>query len=132
MKQLQRLATLSAALGLNTVLSGCSVGMALHGADNPDIGVIRVGQPRSVVESELGRPKTFDLEERRALYEYTTGESGSAGRAIAHGVGDVLTLGLWEVVGTPVEAVQKHTFWSMSIWYTEEDAVLRWEEPRRR
>tara|TARA_R110000744_G_scaffold369252_1_gene479395 strand:+ start:16101 stop:16499 length:399 start_codon:yes stop_codon:yes gene_type:complete len=111
---------------------GCSVGMALHGADNPDIAVLRSGQSRGVVEMELGKPKSFDIEERRALYDYSTGEDGSAGRAIAHGAADFLTLGLWEVVGTPVEAVQKHTFWSLSVWYTEEDRVIRWSEPRRR
>lgn len=132
MKRYQTITTLSVGLALNTVISGCSVGMALHGADNPDIGVVRAGQSRSVVEAEFGLPKTFDIEDRRALYEYTTGESGSPGRAIAHGVGDILTLGLWEVVGTPVEAVQRHTYWSLSIWYTEQDDVLRWEEPRRR
>jgi hypothetical protein len=27
----------------------------------------------------------------------------SAGRAIAHGAMDVLTFGIWEVVGTPIE-----------------------------
>tara|TARA_R110000765_G_scaffold206866_3_gene311901 strand:- start:37575 stop:37895 length:321 start_codon:yes stop_codon:yes gene_type:complete len=106
--------------------------MALHGADNPDIAVLRSGQSRGVVEMELGKPKSFDIEERRALYDYSTGEDGSAGRAIAHGAADFLTLGLWEVVGTPVEAVQKHTFWSLSVWYTEEDRVIRWSEPRRR
>ena len=44
-------------------------------------------------------------------YLLVKGNESSAGRAIGHGVMDVLTLGLWEVIGTPIEAVagtEKH------------------------
>jgi len=110
-------------------LLGCSVGMALDGADNPDMAVLRPGTSRSVVEREFGRPKSWVPDQRRALYEYTTGESGSAGRAIAHGVGDVLTLGLWEVVGTPVEATQGHDHWHVNVYYTPDSIVERSDDP---
>lgn len=113
-------------------LGGCSVGMALHGADNPDIAAVRVGATRYAVESELGRPRRWDAEERRALYHFTTGEEGSAGRAMGHAVGDVLTLGLWEVVGTPIEAVQTHSDWAVDVWYDQDDIVARVAGPRRR
>ena len=38
------------------------------------------------------------------IYEIEIGNEPSAGRAIAHGTMDILTLGLWEVIGTPIEA----------------------------
>ena len=40
------------------------------------------------------------------LYEYEIGNKPSAGRAIGHGVMDILTLGLWEIIGTPIEGFQ--------------------------
>jgi hypothetical protein len=41
------------------------------------------------------------------VFSFTQGYSKGAktGRAVFHGAADVLTLGLWEVVGTPTEAV---------------------------
>lgn len=87
-------------------LSGCSVGMAMSGKQSPDLGAIRVGSTRGEVELQLGSPaQSATLPEggRVDIYEYEVGNEPSAGRAIGHGVMDVLTLGLWEVIGTPIE-----------------------------
>ena len=97
-----------AAIALALVpLAGCSVGMALSGENDPDLSVLRVGASRGEVEMQLGRPAAEILADdglTYATYAYSLGNQPSAGRAVAHGVMDVLTLGLWEVVGTPVEA----------------------------
>jgi len=37
------------------------------------------------------------------MYDYEIGNEPSGGRAAFHGAMDVLTLGAWEIVGTPVE-----------------------------
>jgi len=90
-------------------LSGCSVGMALSGEKDPNIGAIKIGSARGEVEMHLGPPTTSTTYENRTrvdIYEYEIGNEPSAGRALGHGVMDVLTLGIWEVVGTPIEAVQ--------------------------
>jgi outer membrane protein assembly factor BamE (lipoprotein component of BamABCDE complex) len=90
-------------------LYGCSVGMALSGKKEPNIGAIKVGSTRGEVEMHLGPPTTsttFEDGTRIDIYEYELGNEPSPGRAIGHGVMDVLTIGLWEVVGTPIEAVQ--------------------------
>jgi hypothetical protein len=114
------------ALALVAVLAACSVGMALSGEENPDLGAIRVGAARGEVELHLGAPiKSASLDDgRRAdVYEYQIGNQPSAGRAIGHGVMDVLTLGLWEVVGTPIEGVQGDTYHA-TITYDRADKVV--------
>ena len=61
------------------------------------------------IELQLGTPvqaSSNDLGGVTAVYDYEVGNEPSAGRAIGHGVADLLTLGAWELVGTPVEAVQ--------------------------
>ena len=101
------------ATALVLALSACSVGMALSGKDNPDLGAVRVGAARGEVELHLGSPiKSASLDDglRADVYEYQIGNEPSAGRAIGHSVMDVLTLGLWEVVGTPIEGVQGETY----------------------
>ena len=105
-------------------LCGCSVGMALSGKPSPELGAIRVGATRGEVELHLGRPVEIKQVggQRIDTYEYEIGNEPSAGRAIGHGVMDVLTLGLWEVVGTPVEGVQGEKK-RLAITYDEKDKV---------
>ena len=106
-------------------LPACSVGMALSGSENPDLGAIRVGATRGEVELHLGRPiRTASLPDggRADVYAYEIGDKPSAGRAVGHGVMDVLTLGIWEVVGTPIEGVQGKKYHA-TITYDRDDKV---------
>jgi hypothetical protein len=114
------------AVALVLALSACSVGMALSGEDNPDLGAIRVGAPRGEVELHLGPPiKSASLDDgmRADVYRYQIGNEPSGGRAIGHGVMDVLTLGLWEIVGTPIEGVQGETYHA-TVTYDRSDKVV--------
>ena len=80
---------------------GCSVVKAVKGQDDADLSVLKEGTPRVIVVHELGAPKYTD--KTTDVYEACKGDESSMGRAITHGILDVLTLGLWEVVGTPIE-----------------------------
>jgi len=94
---------------LSLALASCSVGMALSGKKDPNLGMIRQGSTRGEVELELGSPITSVTHadgKRTDVYEYELGNEPSTGRAIAWGVLDVLTLGLWELAGTPIELLQ--------------------------
>jgi hypothetical protein len=107
-------------------LSGCSVGMALSGSYNPDLGAVRTGASRGETELPLGSSiKSTLLEDgRRAdVYEYEIGNEPSAGRAAGHAVMDVLTLGVWEIIGTPIEGVQGDKYHATVI-YDENDRVV--------
>lgn len=107
-------------------LQACSVGMAMSGSDNPDLGAIRVGASRGEVEMHLGSPvRSATVAERRRtdIYEYEIGNEPSAGRAAGHAAMDVLTLGVWELVGTPIEGVQGKRY-QATITYDENDKVV--------
>ena len=108
------------------LVSACSVGMALSGNEEPDLGAIKVGTSRGEVQMQLGSPKnslTLDDGRRTDVYEYEIGNEPSAGRAIGHGAMDVLTFGLWEVVGTPIEGVQGESY-QATITYDRDEKVL--------
>ncbi len=47
----------------------------------------------------------------------------ATGRALFHGAADVLTLGIWEVVGTPFEAIVDGTEIKVKVNYDEEERV---------
>ncbi len=89
-------------------IAGCSVGMALSGKKEPNLGAFRVGSTRGEVELQLGSPVdsvTRPDGGRTDIYAYELGNEPSTGRAVGHAVMDVLTLGIWEIIGTPVEAI---------------------------
>jgi hypothetical protein len=120
-----KLPRISGAVAALTLLAGGSPGMALSGEDNPDIGAIRVGSTRGEVEMHLGSPVRSNAgagSTRVDIYEYEIGNEPSGGRAVAHGVMDVLTLGIWEIAGTPIEAVQGESY-EATITYDEQDRV---------
>ena len=68
-----------------------------------------LGQPKSLTSHEDGK--------LTANYEYTVGNEPSTGRAVGHGVLDVMTLGLWEVVGTPIEALNQGDKIQVTVLY---------------
>lgn len=107
-------------------INGCSVGMALSGKREPELGAIRIGATRGEVELQLGSPVEVREENKKRtdIYEYEIGNQPSAGRAIGHGIMDVLTLGLWELVGTPIEAIHGEKK-RLVITYDEQDIVTR-------
>ena len=52
--------------------------------------------------------------------------TGSAARAAMHGVLDVATLGVWEVVGTPIEAVKgKKYSYVLVVKYADDGSTIK-------
>lgn len=98
----------------------------MSGKKTPDLGAVRVGATRGEVELQLGAPvksTTLDDKSRIDVYEYEVGNDPSAGRAAGHAALDVLTLGLWEIAGTPIEAFQGDKY-TMTIFYDSNDKVV--------
>jgi hypothetical protein len=107
-------------------IQACSVGMALSGSEAPDLSAIKVGATRGEVELHLGTPLQSDTladGNRADVYEYEIGNEPDTARAMGHGVMDVLTLGIWEVIGTPIEASQGKKY-RCTIIYGPDDRVV--------
>lgn len=122
MKKFHSLVVAASLFAMLGSITACSVGMALSGDENPDLMVCRVGAERSDIEAELGPPTSVQsLPDggQSCTYDYEIGDEPSAGRAVAHGAMDFLTLGIWEVVGTPVEAMQGRKY-RMTVTYDAE------------
>lgn len=94
------------AIGLSLVLlsSGCSVYMASKkkGADIDDILVCKSTacvQSKGATLLSTNKNADGDIVEIFNVRKRT----GSTGRALMHGFLDLVTLGLWEIIGTPIE-----------------------------
>jgi hypothetical protein len=109
--------------------SGCSVFMAAEQPDKKDLGILTVGTSRNRLLREFGQPLTSRLVgmNRVDLFTFTQGYSKEAkvGRAVAHGTLDIATSGVWEIAGTPTEAVFSGEKLSYEVTYDRYDRVLR-------
>ncbi len=122
---------IAAAIGLLLVPAGCSVGMAMSGQSDFDPAVIRQGDTKPHVRTLLGQPVRTENGENGGTvetYETVFGDPPSKARAFMHGTFDILTLGLWEVVGTPIEAVQGDTY-EISVTFDDLDRVVAVHSP---
>lgn len=109
-------------------LSGCSVIMATQQPDSKDLNFLTTGTQKERVDAELGAPISCKENPDRttlAVYKFKQGYSkgAKAGRAFFHGAADILTCGLWEVVGTPVETVATGTDTTVTIVYDENGKI---------
>ena len=110
-----------------TMLSGCSVFMAAKQPPKKDLSVLKKGTARNEVIAELGSPEWSEKVEGKTtdVFSFRQGYSKGAkvGRAAFHGVADVFSFGLWEVIGTPVEAIADGEQIKLQIKYDEDDRV---------
>ena len=115
------------ALVLLLATSACSVYKASTQPGYKDLTLLREGTPRALVISELGVPTLAEQKNGKKVefYNFKQGyRTGTkAARAVFHGAADVFTLGLWEVVGTPIESMVDGTDMSIEITYDETDRL---------
>jgi len=107
--------------------SGCSVFMAANQPDKKNVDLFNVGTQRSMLIAEYGAPTESenrdgkDYDTFKFVQGYSTG--AKVGRAVFHGVADVFTIGLWEVVGTPAEAIFDGQQMAYEVSYDGENKV---------
>ena len=115
-----------------TFLSSCSVGMALSGDEEKDTRILFKGAPRIEVIKRLGIPaKSIQDENGNYIDTYflVMGNEPDAGRASAHLALDFFTLGLWEVVATPMEmAGTSETSSTLFIYYDSEEKIKEFKQ----
>lgn len=94
--------------------TSCSAVMAASGKRESNVSALQKGDNKAMVMAKIGHQPLRSAENGNKsieIYEIEKGNEPSVGRAIAHGTLDLLTLGLWEVVGTPLEAVNGEKYY---------------------
>ena len=108
-------------------VSGCSVFMAAKQPAKKDISLFKMGVPRTVLIAEYGAPiiSEYRNDKKFEIFKFVQGYSTGAkvGRAFFHGAADVVTLGLWELVGTPTEITFSGDEMAFQVRYDENDLV---------
>lgn len=110
--------------GVLAGMSGCAVVKATNQPDKKNMSVLSAGTPRSYVIAEIGTPAFTEEKngERVDIFAFKQGYSKGVkvGRAFFHGAADLMTLGMWEVVGTPFEAIADGTDMKIQVTYSDD------------
>lgn len=116
-----------AATLLLTSATGCAVVKAARQPAKKNLSVLSPGVPRTNVIAELGAP--IWTEERDGatadVFAFKQGYSkhNKAARVFGHAALDVVTGGLWEVVGTPAEVIADGADVKVEVCYDEDYRV---------
>ncbi len=112
------------------ILSGCAVAMsAKRSTYQGDPAIIQVGADRMQIESTFGSPNmtaSLGEGETKVIYKIDPNahREGTRNAAVAgHVAADVLTLGLWEIVGTPLELAAQDDFTTYIIVYDANNKI---------
>lgn len=108
-------------------MSGCSVFMAAKQPVTKNIELFKIGTPRDELIAEFGAPYISEENDGKQIemFLFVQGYSKvvKTGRIIFHSVADVMTLGLWEIVGIPTEMVFNGNKMAFHVSYDENDHV---------
>ena len=98
--------SLGATLIATFIMTGCAAKMAANGQNGPELSLVSQEKSRREVERHLGLPiSILNLEGGQyiATYDIHAKREPSLSRAALHGALDLMSIGLWEVVGGPAE-----------------------------
>ena len=123
-----RVAPPAALLVLATLAAtGCSPVLAARQPSRRNVDLLTPGIPRNLLLAELGQPVGTEVKDgkRVEVFSFVQGyrKGVKVGRTIGHVTADVMTLGLWEVVGTPTEATLNGHQVAYEVTYSANDRV---------
>ncbi len=118
---------------VSLLMSGCSIYMAASRSTKQDVTCIREGEHRDVIIAQLGEPDTSMKMESGGYKDYykiatnAHSEGGKTAAVIGHATMDVLTLGLWEIIGTPLELAAQDKITTFILVYDYNGLLASYE-----
>ena len=114
------------------ILTSCAVYKAADQPEAKDVSVLKLYNTRVQIIGALGNPTNSNINERGLMvdtFSFVNGYSAASrsARAVGHGVADVATLGLWEVVGTPIEGGFNGSKVSGQVVYNKAEQAIKLE-----
>lgn len=127
MRKMNLIKRAALAVFLCTFIVGCSAFMAAKQPEKRDIDLLQPGTTRVQLISEFGAPVVSEFKDgkRYEIFKFVQGYStgAKAGRAFFHGAANVVTLGLWELIGTPTEITFSGDEMAFQVKYDDNDVA---------
>lgn len=110
-------------------LPSCSVVMAVN-KSGTSVNDVQLANTRGQILSLGAKVISSEKDAKGNIVEtyLVQKEKGSIARALMHGILDLSTCGVWEVIGTPIEGTMyKPEYFTVKISYDENGSVVRKE-----
>lgn len=125
---MKNLKLIAACLVLGVSASGCSVYMSARLPEKKNLALLNAGTDRDLLIAEFGVPiysEKLENGDKKEIYTFVQGYGKAArfGRTIWHGAADVASLGLWEIIGTPIESTFDGKKVSVSVIFDNNNQV---------
>jgi len=118
---------MTAGIVMCLLMNGCSSVTAAKQPGRKPVELFEPGTPRHEIISAFGYPAESETRagKRYEVFRFTQGYTAGAkaGRAVLHGAADILTLGLWEVVGQEVEEGAAGSELAYGVLYDRDDRI---------
>ena len=115
------------------LIQGCSAMMASKKKTRKDLSVIKVGGDRDEIVQVLGAPymsSRLDDGGVKDIYKIVENAGTEETRTFAivgHTAMDVVTLGLWEIIGTPLEIATQEEDTIFIMYYGADNKLKSYE-----
>lgn len=120
-------------MGGMIVAQGCSVAMASKEQTRKDLSVLRIGGDRDDIVQVIGAPYITTRNEDgscKDVYKIVEDAQSKEGKTLAvvgHAAMDVVTLGLWEIAGTPLELATKQEATTFILYYGPDNKLKAYD-----
>jgi hypothetical protein len=115
------------------LLPGCSAFMAGKKQTKKDLSVLRIGGNRDDIVAVLGAPyQTQRFEDGRVkdtykIVENAPSEGMKTVEVLGNGVLSIGTLGLWEIVGTPIQIATQQEATLFILYYSKDNKLTAYD-----
>ena len=117
---------------ISLFLTNCATEQALNQPVKKDLSVFTIGTDRELVLLEIGTPAETIIKDgvKYDLFSFVQGYSKGAriARASGHLLAEISTLGLWGLVGTPIEQSYNGKVLGYKVTYDKNDKVFKVEK----
>ena len=117
---------------ISLFLTNCATEQALNQPVKKDLSVFTIGTDRELVLLEIGTPAETIVKDgvKYDLFSFVQGYSKGAriARASGHLLAEISTLGLWGLVGTPIEQSYNGKVLGYKVTYDKNDKVFKVEK----
>ncbi len=120
-------------MGGMIVAQGCSVAMASKEQTRKDLSVLRIGGDRDDIIQVIGAPYITTRNDDgscKDVYKIVEDAQSKEGKTLAvvgHAAMDVVTLGLWEIAGTPLELATKQEATTFILYYGPDNKLKAYD-----
>ena len=120
-------------MGVVVLAQGCSVAMASKEQTRKDLSVLRVGGDRDDIVQVLGAPYMTTRNDDGSckdvykLVENAQSKGAKTLSVVGHAAMDVVTLGLWEIAGTPLELATKQEATTFILYYGADNKLKAYD-----